>query len=124
MQAGASGYILKSAVGDELINGIRVVHGGDQFFTSEVSRIMVESYVKQASGKGIQQASVALTNREREILQRIAEGKTNQQIANQLSISVRTVEFHRANISAKIGAHDTASLVKFAIQKRIITLDP
>ena len=124
MQAGASGYILKSAIAGELIKGIRAVYSGEQFFTPAISRIMVESYVKHARGKVAQPQSVVLTNREREILQRIAEGKTNQQIANQLSISVRTVEFHRANISAKIGAHDTASLVKFAIQKKIITLEP
>lgn len=123
MQAGASGYILKSAVAGELIKGIRAVHQGGQFFTSEVSRIMVESYVKQTTGHSSQQASVVLTNREREILQHIAGGRTSQVIANQLHISVRTVEFHRANIAAKIGAHDTASLVKYAIQKKIITLD-
>lgn len=124
MRAGASGYILKSAVSEELIKGIRAVNSGEQFFTHEVSRIMVESYVRHVSGKAAQQSSVVLTNREREILRRIAEGKTNQQIANQLNISVRTVEFHRANISAKIGAHGTASLVKFAIQRRIIKLEP
>jgi DNA-binding NarL/FixJ family response regulator len=124
MHAGARGYILKSAVAEELIKGIRAVFNGEQFFTPEVSRIMVESFVRQTSGKAPQQSAIVLTNREREVLQGIAEGKTNQQIGSQLHISVRTVEFHRANISAKIGAHDTASLVKFAIQKGIIKLNP
>jgi two-component system response regulator NreC len=124
VQAGASGYILKSAVADELIRGIRAVHGGGQFFTAEVSRIMVESYVRQTGGERLKHTGDVLTNREREVLKYVAEGRTNQQVAGLLNISVRTVEFHRANIGAKIGAHDTASFVKYAIQKKIIRLDP
>lgn len=123
MQAGASGYILKSAIADELLRGIRAVERGEQFFTPAVSRVMVDSYIKSATGTGAPRSG-HLTNREREILQMIAEGNTNQQIAQKLFISVRTVEFHRSNIIEKLGVHDTAGLVKKAIQMKLITLDP
>ena len=123
MQAGASGYILKSAIAEELLRGIRAVARGEQFFTPSVSRVMVDSYIKQATGEGPQVRNGALTNREREILQMIAEGNTNHQIAQKLFISVRTVEFHRANIIEKLGVHDTAGLVKKAIQMRLIKIE-
>jgi DNA-binding NarL/FixJ family response regulator len=123
MQAGASGYILKSAIADELLRGIRAVERGEQFFTPAVSRVMVDSYIKNATGNGTPRSG-QLTNREREILQMIAEGNTNQQIAQKLFISVRTVEFHRANLTEKIGVRDTAGLVKYAIQRRIVNLAP
>ncbi len=122
MHAGASGYLLKSAIAEELLRGIRAVHKGEQFFTPSVSKVMMESYIRQATGQG-QTRAASLTNREREILQLIAEGHTNQQIAQKLFISVRTVEFHRANIIEKLGVHDTAGLVKCAIQMKIISLD-
>ncbi len=124
MQSGASGYLLKNTVFDELIRAIRAIHRGEQFFTPSIAKTMIESYVKQASGQVSETNTVVLTHREREILRLVAEGRTNQQIANKLHISVRTVEFHRANLTEKLGVHDTASLVKYAIQKKIISLDP
>lgn len=127
MQAGASGYILKSAIADELLRGIRAVSRGEQFFTPSVSKVMVESYIKNATGTGHGSVhglrSSELTNREREILQFIAEGSTNHQISQKLYISVRTVEFHRANIIEKLGVHDTANLVKRAIQMKLVSLE-
>lgn len=123
LQAGASGYILKNAIAEELLRGIRAVHRGEQFFTPDISRVMVESYLKQATGTPAGTKNGTLTGRERQILQFIAEGNTNQQIAQRLFISVRTVEFHRANIIEKLGVHDTASLVKKAIQMKLITID-
>ncbi|MFN0159115.1 MAG: response regulator [Bacteroidota bacterium] len=127
MQVGASGYILKNAIAEELLRGIRAVHRGEQFFTPSVSKVMVDSYIKATSGNGSGNGNGhkngSLTNREREILQLIAEGHTNHQIAQRLFISVRTVEFHRANIIEKLGVHDTASLVKKAIQMKLINLE-
>ncbi len=123
MHAGASGYLVKNAIAEELLRGIRAVYKGEQFFTPSVSKVMMESYIRQATGHGTGSKAASLTNREREILQLIAEGYTNQQIAQKLFISVRTVEFHRANIIEKLGVHDTAGLVKAAIQMKIISLD-
>ena len=123
MQSGASGYVLKNSVADELLQAIRTVNAGEQFFTPLISKSIIESYIKQATGQISHRSSAELTPREREILQLIAEGVTNQQIANKLFISVRTVEFHRANIMAKLGVHDVAGLVKYAIQKKLIQFD-
>jgi DNA-binding NarL/FixJ family response regulator len=83
---------------------------------------MIESYVRTATGQSGQKSTIELTPRESEILQLIVDGHTNQLIAKKLHISVRTVEFHRANLTEKIGVRDTAGLVKYAIQKRIVDL--
>lgn len=124
MRAGARGYVLKSSLADELMTAIRAVHRGETFFTPSISKLMVQSYVKHAAGQLTKKETVELTDREREILRLIAQGHTNQQIAKKLYISVRTVEFHRANLVQKVGTNDVATLTKYAIQKKLITLDP
>lgn len=127
VQVGAAGYILKSSVAEELRRAVRAVARGEQYFAPTVSRLMVESYVRTATGQGAgpgRRAAIELTPRETEILHFIVDGNTNQEIARKLSISVRTVEFHRANLTEKIGVRDTAGLVKYAIQKRIVRLTP
>ncbi len=123
VHAGATGYLLKSSVADDLRKAVRAVARGEQFFTPTVSKIMVESYLRDATGQLTTRSAIVLTNREREILELIVDGHTNQVIAKKLHISVRTVEFHRANIIEKIGVRDTAGLVKYAIQKRIVSLE-
>jgi two-component system, NarL family, response regulator NreC len=122
VQSGASGYILKSSVVEDLRRAIRAVARGEQYFAPTVSKLMIESYVRSATGQGGQKSTIELTPRENEILQLIVDGHTNQQIAKKLHISVRTVEFHRANLTEKIGVRDTAGLVKYAIQKRMVDL--
>jgi len=122
MRAGASGYLLKNSLADELLRAIRAVHRGQTFFTPAISNLMVQAYVKQAANQSTQKQQIHLTEREREILRLIAEGNTNQQIAKKLFISVRTVEFHRANLIQKVGVHDVASLVKYALQHKIIDM--
>lgn len=124
VQAGASGYLLKNSLADELPEAVRTVIGGGRYFTRKVSETMVNSFVSVSSGQE-HDVGKRLTPREREILQHIAEGDTNQQTADRLNISVRTVEFHRANLMEKIGMKDVAGLVKFALQNKIIHLkDP
>jgi DNA-binding NarL/FixJ family response regulator len=120
VQSGASGYILKSSVAEDLRRAIRAVARGEQYFAPTVSKLMIDSYVRTATGQGGQKSTIELTPRESQILQLIVDGHTNQQIAKKLHISVRTVEFHRANLTEKIGVRDTAGLVKYAIQKRIV----
>jgi DNA-binding NarL/FixJ family response regulator len=120
VQSGASGYILKSSVAEDLRRAIRAVARGEQYFAPTVSKLMIDSYVRTATGQGGAKSTIELTPRESEILQLIVDGHTNQQIAKKLHISVRTVEFHRANLTEKIGVRDTAGLVKYAIQKRIV----
>lgn len=121
VQAGASGYILKSSVVGDLRRAIRTVARGEQYFAQSVSRVMIESFVRSANVAGAARGSITLTPRETEILQFIVDGQTNQQIAKKLHISVRTVEFHRANLTEKIGVRDTVGLVKYAIQKKLVS---
>jgi DNA-binding NarL/FixJ family response regulator len=122
VQSGASGYVLKTSVAEDLRRAIRAVARGEQYFAPSVSKLMVESYVRSATGQAAPKSTIELTPRETEILQLIVDGHTNQAIAKRLHISVRTVEFHRANLAEKIGVRDTAGLVKYAIQKRIVDL--
>lgn len=119
VQSGASGYILKNSVVEDLHNAIRALARGEQYFAPKISQLMVESYVRKATDErdGTQ---IMLTNRETEILCLIVDGLSNLDIARKLHISVRTVEFHRANLTEKIGVRDTIGLVKYAIQKRLV----
>lgn len=121
LAAGAAGYIVKNSLASELLTAIRMVSRGEKYFDATTSRLMTNAYTKIATGRS--DSRPVLTKREREILQFIAEGYTNQQTADKLHISVRTVEFHRANLLQKLGLRDTASLVKYAIQENIISLD-
>lgn len=123
MHSGVSGYILKTSLVDDLTTAIRTVAEGKRFITPAVSDKMLESYIKNGVTGRTPKDPQRLTNREREILQNVAEGLTNQQIAEKLCISVRTVEFHRTNIMEKLGMHETASLVKYAIKNRLIELN-
>jgi two-component system, NarL family, response regulator NreC len=120
INSGASGYLVKNSLAGDLLRAIRAVHKGEKYFDPVVNRVMADAYVRMAAGD--KQESIILTKRETEILRFIAEGNTNQQTASKLHLSVRTVEFHRANIAQKIGKHDTASLVKYAIQQGMVKL--
>ncbi len=123
IKAGASGYILKSSVSADLMKSILQLQRGETFFSPTISRKILDDYINKIKesegGAKIQE----LSHREREVLQLIAEGKSNQQVAQKLFISVRTVEFHRANIMHKLNLPDITSLVKYAIQKGIIQVD-
>jgi len=116
LDAGASGYLLKDTVADELVSAIEVVERGEIFVSSSIPRRVVDEYREMVrKGKRIDEFS-KLTNREREILKLISEGYTNKQIAEMLFISVKTVDNHRANIMNKLDIHDTAGLVRYAIR--------
>lgn len=120
MRAGASGYLLKRSDAKELLLAIQVVHLGNQYFSSAISRgrSPVE-YLLQAQREG---PTDALTSREREVLQLVAEGHTNQEIADRLVLSIKTVEAHKSHIMAKIKATSRADMIKYAIRKGITSL--
>jgi len=125
IQCGANGYILKSSFIEDLYAAIRSVNNGQAFFSPSVSKIIIDSYVNRPSSSskaGHKKPLRPLTSREREILQLIAEGHLHQQIAERLSISVRTVDTHRNNIMKKLDLHDTASLVTYAIKNGIVIM--
>ncbi|MEK6566051.1 MAG: response regulator transcription factor [Bacteroidota bacterium] len=117
-RSGANGYILKNANRNEITTAIRAVAKGERFFSPRVSEIMVEGYLRKAEEREKQTDSsdVELTTREGEVLSLIAEGFNNQQIADKLFISPRTVDTHRTNIMQKLDVHDSANLVKYALE--------
>jgi DNA-binding NarL/FixJ family response regulator len=121
LEAGAMGYILKDAAARELISAIRSVYRGEAVLSPAVTRLVIEDYLRWG-GTRPQAESDGLSPREREVLQLIAEGYTNKQIAEILSISIKTVQAHRNNLMGKLDLHDRGELIKYAIQKKIIEI--
>ncbi len=125
IQAGASGYVLKRVAAGELVRAIHEVHGGASFLQPPIAAKLIEDYVRRVRGEGGAEQAKAdpLTDRERQILKLIADGRTNQGIAELLHLSKKTVESHRANIMRKLDLHDVTELVKYALRKGLIQLD-
>lgn len=119
--AGAIGYLLKQCPASDLINAIREAKQGNAYFSPAISRRLLEHY-RQAfvSGQPVRKAGEALTSREAEVVQLIAEGKTNKEIAGVLCISVKTVEKHRQQVMNRLNIHDIAGLTRYALAKGII----
>jgi two-component system response regulator NreC len=121
LKAGARGYLLKESAESDLINAIRLVSEGKSFFSPTVSRLLVEDYVRQLRDRGVEDSYELLTSRERELLQLIAEGKSNKEIANMLHLSLYTVETHRSNILTKLNLHTVPDLILYAVRKGVIS---
>jgi len=121
LTAGAKGYLLKESAEDDILQAVRTVAEGRPFFSPTIAATLLEDYVRQLKQRGLQDSYELLTTREREILQLLAEGKTNKDIANLLNLSTYTVETHRANLMQKLDLHNTAELVLYAVRKRIIS---
>ncbi len=122
LEAGAAGYVLKKVAGSELVYAIRAVSQGEAFLYPSITKRLVEDYLRRVESGQERDTFDGLTDREREVLQLIAEGHTNKEIADLLHLSVRTVQNHRAHIMEKLGMHDRGELIKYAIQKGIIEL--
>jgi DNA-binding NarL/FixJ family response regulator len=123
LRAGASGYLVKQAAPTDLVSAIQAAHGGGVFLSPSISRTVVEEYVEQAATTEELDSYDKLTDREREVLQLIAEGHSTRQIAAQLHVSGKTVETHRAHLVDKLDLHTTAELTQYAIRKGVISLD-
>jgi DNA-binding NarL/FixJ family response regulator len=122
LNAGAHGYVLKSDAGRELIAAMQALRKHETFFTSRVAQIALRAYRdKKPAGDAPPSPGGVLTPREREVLQLLAEGKSNKETAAALGISVMTVETHRSNIMHKLGVHSVAELVHYAVRHKIIT---
>ncbi len=123
-KAGARGYILKELAGDDIIKAIRTVHSGKVFLCDQISEAILADYVKGGHHMTeMPDPLAALSAREREILQLLVEGKTNARIAELLFLSPKTVETYRSHLMQKLGINDLPSLVKFAIQQGITSID-
>lgn len=115
LRAGASGYVIKKTAADELINAIRLVAGGSTYLDPSVAGELVESFVGQASSVDAEHALSELTEREEQVLRFIAWGRSNKEIAAQLSISVKTVEFHKANATEKLHLYNRTDILRYAL---------
>jgi DNA-binding NarL/FixJ family response regulator len=125
IQAGASGYVLKRVVTEDLVRAIHEVYAGDSFLYPPIAATLIGDYLRVTQGeRGAASArGEALTVREREVLRLIADGSSNQDIAEQLGLSRKTVDSHRANAMRKLDLHDVTEVVKYAIRTGLITLD-
>lgn len=124
IQAGARGYLPKNTSKKELLEAIEAVHNGEEYFSQQISGIILKSYIKKAQNQEDESKKKEdlLSKREIEILKLFAEGVSNQEIADKLFISVRTVESHKNHIMQKLELKNTVDLVKFAIKNKIIEL--
>jgi len=120
LKAGAKGYLLKDSAEGDLIEAIKAVSGGKAFFSPEVSRMLVEDYMREIKARGVHDSYELLTLREREILHLLAEGKSNKDIAGMLALSLYTVETHRRNLQEKLNIHSLAELILYAVRKGLI----
>jgi two-component system response regulator NreC len=121
LKAGARGYLLKDSPESDLINAILAVHEGKAFFSPSISKMLVEDYMRQLQQRGADDSYELLTSREREVLQLLAEGKSNKDVATVLNLSIHTVETHRSNILQKLNLHGTPELILYAIRKGVIS---
>jgi two-component system response regulator NreC len=119
LAAGALGYILKDAAARDLIHAIKVVNRGESVLSPAITRLVIEDYLRWGDLQTEDDIS-CLTHREREVLQLIAEGYTNKQMAAIMCISIKTVQSHRMKMMQKLDLHDRGELIKYAIQKKII----
>lgn len=121
LKAGARAYLLKDAVKSELIAAIQAVVQGRSFFSPKIARILQEDYIRTIELRDVEDSYDLLTDREREILQLVAEGKTNKEIANTLNLSMYTVDTHRSHILQKLNLHSVPELILYAVRKGIIS---
>lgn len=121
LKAGAKGYLLKDSAEGDLIQAIKAVHQGKTFFSPEISQMLVEDYIREIRARGAEDSYDLLTPREREILQLLAERKSNKEIAQTLNLSTYTVETHRRNLQEKLNLHSLGELILYAVRKGMIS---
>jgi DNA-binding NarL/FixJ family response regulator len=121
LKAGAKGYLLKNSAEADLIQAVRAVAEGKSFFSPVISRMLLEDYMRQVAKREVEDSYDLLTPREKEVLQLVAEGRTNKEVANILKLSLYTVESHRGSILEKLNLHSVPELILYAVRKGIIS---
>jgi len=121
LSAGAKGYLLKDATEQDLVPALRTVSQGRPFFSSAISAMLLTDYMRHLQQRGQEDSYRLLTDREKEVLQLLAEGRTNKEVAALLDVGVSTVETHRANLMQKLGLHNTAEIVLYAVRKSLVS---
>ncbi len=120
LTVGVKGYLLKDSAELDLVRAVRAVAAGKSFFSPAIAQALAEDYVRQLQSKGLQDSYELLTPREKEIIQLLAEGKSNKEVATVLDVSPYTVETHRMHLMQKLNLHNTAEIVLYAVRKKII----
>jgi len=120
LAAGARAYLLKDATDEDLLPALRAVAAGKPFFSPAVTSVLVEDYVRTLQKRGLTDSYDLLTDREKEVLHLLAEGRSNKEVATLLDVGLSTVETHRANLMQKLNLHGTADIVLYAVRKRLI----
>ncbi len=123
LRAGASGYLLKQSAPTELVSAIQAVYRGDSFLSPAISKTIIEEYIRHAEAATPPDSYEKLTEREREVLQLLAEGFSTQQIARELHISNKTVRVHRTHLMEKLDLNNMTELTKYAIRRGIVSLE-
>jgi two-component system response regulator NreC len=121
LDAGAKGYLLKDSADEDIERAVRTVASGKPFFSPAITKALLEDYVRVMRERRVQDSYEMLTQREREVLQLLAEGKSNKEASAILDVSPYTVETHRTNLMQKLGLHNTAEVVLYAVRKGIVT---
>jgi two-component system response regulator NreC len=122
IKAGAKGYLPKNTTRKELFEAVNTIYNGEEYFSESISNIILKSYIKKAKTDENNEKKEALSIREIEILRLFAQGTTNQEIADKLFISIRTVESHKNHIMQKLALKTTVDLIKFAIKNKIVEI--
>ncbi len=123
LQAGARGYLVKESAIDEVVEAVRVVHGGRRYLSHKITEEVLDDYIRQRRASETGSPIESLSGREREVLQLVVEGKSSAEIAEMIHLSPKTVETYRSRMMAKLGVNDVAGLVKFAIQHGLTALE-
>jgi RNA polymerase sigma factor (sigma-70 family) len=121
LNAGANGYLLKESAEVDLVRAIRAVRNRTPFFSPEIAKTMLEDYMRFLQQRNLQDSYELLTEREKEVLQLLAEGKSNKEVASILNVSVYTVDTHRLHLMQKLNLHNTAEIVLYAVRKKVIS---
>jgi RNA polymerase sigma factor (sigma-70 family) len=121
LAAGAKGYLLKENADRDLHNAVRAVAEGRRFFSPAIAATLRADYMRELQQRGLEDSYDLLTEREKEVLQLLAEGKANKEVANMLNLSISTVETHRTRLMQKLNLHSSAEIVLYAVRKRIIS---
>jgi len=121
LHAGVKGYLLKESAEEDLLSAIKSVANGKPFFSKAINEVLLEDYMRVLKQQGLSDTFDLLTAREKEVLQLLAEGRTNKEVATLLDVSPYTVESHRTNLMQKLNVHNTAEIVLYAVRKRLVS---
>ena len=122
LNAGVRGYLLKDSAEPDLIRAVRAVAGGRTFFSPAITELLLDDYVARLQQRELPDSYELLTDREKQVLQLLAEGKTNKEVAVMLNLGLSTIETHRLNLMQKLNLHNTAELVLYAVKKKVLRI--